>query len=334
VIRLVMPKTGTTEVVDLIRGSVSFKNDLQEDFVALKSDGYPTYHLASVIDDHTMEISHVIRGEEWLSSVPKHIALYKAFGWDMPQFAHLSLLLNPDKTKLSKRQGDVAVADYQKKGYLPEALVNFVAFLGWNPGDEREIFSLDGLASAFSLEKVSKAGAVFNVEKLDWYNKEYIKAMSPGAFAEACLPWLLEARVVTQDSFANKEYRAWLEKALSLEKERVTTLAEIVPALGFVFKQPEFAKELLVWRKGTPEEVAKILPEVRAVIAGVSDWTKAGVEQAVAKFIADKGYTVGSVLWPLRVSLSGQQNSPGPYEIAEVLGQEESLRRLDAALAK
>jgi glutamyl/glutaminyl-tRNA synthetase len=158
--------------------------------------------------------------------------------------------------------------------------------------------------------------------------------VSPGAFAEACLPWLLEARVVTQDSFANKEYRAWLEKALSLEKERVTTLAEIVPALGFVFKQPEFAKELLVWRKGTPEEVAKILPEVRAVIAGVSDWTKAGVEQAVAKFIADKGYTVGSVLWPLRVSLSGQQNSPGPYEIAEVLGQEESLRRLDAALAK
>lgn len=334
VIRLVMPKTGTTEVVDLIRGSVSFKNDLQEDFVALKSDGYPTYHLASVIDDHTMEISHVIRGEEWLSSVPKHIALYKAFGWDMPKFAHLSLLLNPDKTKLSKRQGDVAVADYQKKGYLPEALVNFVAFLGWNPGDEREIFSLDGLASAFSLEKVSKAGAVFNVEKLDWYNKEYIKAMSPGAFAEACLPWLLEAKVVTQDSFSNKEYRAWLEKALSLEKERVTTLAEIVPALSFVFTQPEFVKELLVWRKGTPEEVARILPEVRAVIAGVSDWSKAGIEQAVAKFIADKGYAVGSVLWPLRVSLSGQQNSPGPYEIAEVLGQEESLRRLDIALAK
>lgn len=333
-IRIKMPKTGTTEVKDLIRGDVSFKNDLQEDFVGMKTDGFPTYHLASVIDDHDMEISHVIRGEEWLSSAPKHIQLYNSFGWTPPQFAHLSLLLNPDKSKLSKRQGDVSVADYEKKGYLPEALVNFIAFLGWNPGGEREIYSLPELVQEFSLEKVSKAGAVFNVEKLDWYNKEYIKVMPAEEFLRRAAPFLIQSGLITKEKLADANHVAWLAKAVALEKERVTTLAELPGAITFVFNATPFEAPLLVWRKGTMEEVQKVLPEVRAFAAGLSDWTKTGLEQAIKNWIAEKGYQVGSVMWPLRVSLSGQQNSPGPFEIAEVLGKEETLKRIDVALAK
>lgn len=177
VIRLKMPREGETVFSDLIHSKVSFKNELIDDQVLIKSDGFPTYHLAVVVDDHLMEVTHVIRGEEWVSSTPKHIQLYKYFGWEMPQFAHLPLILNPDKSKLSKRQGDVAVEDYRAKGYLPEALINFIALLGWNPGDERELFTLDELVKEFSLDKVSKAGAVFNLEKLNWYNKEYIKRL-------------------------------------------------------------------------------------------------------------------------------------------------------------
>ncbi len=333
-VRIKMPKTGTTEIKDLIRGDVSFKNDLQEDFVGMKSDGFPTYHLASVIDDHDMEITHVIRGEEWLSSAPKHVQLYNSFGWTAPQFAHLSLLLNPDKTKLSKRQGDVSVAAYQEKGYLPEALINFVAFLGWNPGGEREMYSLSELVQEFSLEKVSKAGGVFNLEKLDWYNKEYIKIMPAEEFLRRAAPWLIQTGLVTEEKLSDANYVVWLAKAVALEKERVTTLAEIPEAIKFIFNVTPFEAPLLVWRKGTPEEVKKVLPEVRAFVAGVSDWSKVGLETVIKNWITEKAYLVGSVMWPLRVSLSGQQNSPGPFEIAEVLGKDETLKRIDAALAK
>ncbi len=175
VVRMKVPDSTVIAFHDLVRGPVEFSSEQMDDQVLLKSDGYPTYHLANVVDDHLMGISHVIRGEEWLSSTPKHVLLYRYFGWDMPQFAHLPLLLNPDKSKLSKRQGDVAVEDYRKKGYLPEALVNFVAFLGWNPGDERELFSKEELVQEFSLERVGKSGAVFNIEKLNWLNAQHLR---------------------------------------------------------------------------------------------------------------------------------------------------------------
>src|SRR3989344_3510288 len=190
VVRLKMPKSGETVFVDMIRGEVRFKNELVDDQVLMKSDGYPTYHFAVVIDDHFMEITHIIRGEEWISSVPKHLQIYKYFGWEVPEMAHLPLLLNPDKSKLSKRQGDVAVEDYMKKGYLPEALVNFVAFLGWNPGTEKEIYSLEELIQDFDLDKVGKTGGVFNIEKLNWYNKQYIKNLSNQELAARAKPWL------------------------------------------------------------------------------------------------------------------------------------------------
>ncbi len=335
VVRLRMPKEGETIAQDMIRGEIRFKNALQEDFIIMKSDAFPTYHLASVVDDHLMEITHVARGDEWVSSLAKHIQLYTYFGWQPPQFAHLPLLLNPDKSKLSKRQGDVAVSDYTNKGYLAEALVNFVAFLGWNPGTEKELYTMDELIKDFNLEKVSKAGAVFNIEKLNWYNKEYIKKLSSDDLLDKAMPWLEQAKLIkSADTNPEHHDEAWLQKVVMLERERITTLADMVEAVKFMFDLPEYSKELLVWRKGTIEEVQKILPELTEFLSTLSQWTKADLEVKIGEWIIAKGYSTGSVLWPLRVALCGQQNSPGPYEIAEVLGKEETLRRLRIAVDK
>jgi len=193
VIRLKVPRSGSITINDIVRGQVEFQNEMIDDQVLIKSDGFPTYHLANVVDDHLMEISHVIRGEEWLISTPKHLLLYQYLGWDPPLFAHLPLLLNPDRSKLSKRQGDVAVEDYRAKGYLPQALINFVALLGWNRGDDQEIFTLDQLIADFSLERVSKSGAVFNQDKLKWMNGLYIRNLTVEQIIEKAKPFLFQA---------------------------------------------------------------------------------------------------------------------------------------------
>jgi len=329
VIRMKMPKDGETVFNDLIRGEVSFKNELVDDQVIMKTDGFPTYHLAVVVDDHFMEITHIVRGEEWLPSTPKHIQLYKYFGWDVPQIAHLPLLLNADKSKLSKRQGDVAVEDYMKKGYLPEAMINFVAFLGWNPGTEKELFTIDELAKEFKIEKINKSGAVFNLEKLDWYNQQYIKKLSNDELAKRAISWFKDAGF----DITNTEF---LAKAISLEKERVITLAELPEAIKFTIKLPDYDGSLLIWKKSTPEEVKKILPELAELLntKSVHDWNKDNLLAAVGEWVKEKGYSNGSVMWPMRVALSGQQNSPGPFEIAEVLGKEECLNRINMAIGK
>lgn len=327
VIRMKMPKDGTTKFKDSIRGNVEFDNKLIDDQILLKTDGYPTYHLAVVVDDYSMKITHVIRGEEWLSSTPKHIQLYKMLGWKPPQFAHLPLLLNPDKSKLSKRQGDVAVEDYIQKGYLPEALINFTAFLGWNPGSEKEIFSLDELSKEFSLEKVNKAGAVFNLEKLNWYNREYLKKMNDSELAERCKILFENKRYETRD-------KKWLEKVVALEKERATTLSEIVEAVRFVFEGIKYPPELLIWKKSTQED-AKIKLQLLYDFLNtksVQKWDKKTLESKIGEWMKEKGFGTGEVLWPMRVALSGQQNSPGPFEIAEVLGKEKALERIKKAI--
>lgn len=335
VVRMKMPKEGVTKFNDLIRGEVAFENKLVDDQVLLKSDGFPTYHLAVVVDDHLMEITHVIRGDEWMSSTPKHLVLYEMFGWQPPLFAHLPLLLNPDKSKLSKRQGDVAVEDYIKKGYLPEAIINFIVFLGWNPGGEREIFSLEELIKEFSLEKVTKSGAVFNLEKLDWYNKEYLKLMPLEKLVEKAKPWLEEAGLL-QNADLRVQDSEWLGKVLALERERVTTLAELPEAVKFVFKLPDYDGKILIWKKSNVEEAKNILQELINSLDtfGVQDWGKAVLEQKIGEWLQEKGYGTGNVLWPMRVALSGQQNSPGPFEIAEVLRKEETINRLKIAIKK
>ncbi len=328
VIRMKMPKEGVTKFNDLIRGQVEFENKLIDDQILLKADSYPTYHLAVVVDDYLMKITHVIRGEEWLSSTPKHIQLYKMLGWKPPQFAHLSLLLNPDKSKLSKRQGDVAVEDYIQKGYLPEALINFTAFLGWNPGSEKEIFSLKELEREFSLEKVNKAGAVFNLEKVNWYNREYLKRMDDKKLAEICRP-MFEKKY----KISNIKYLI-LDKIVALEKERATTINELVDAVQFVFEENKYELKLLAWKKSTLED-AKIKLQLLYNFLNtknVQSWDKKVLESKIGEWMKEKGIGTGEVLWPMRVALSGQQNSPGPFEIAEVLGKEKTLERIKKAI--
>jgi glutamyl-tRNA synthetase len=342
VIRFRMPTEGTTEAEDLIRGHVSFENALLDDFVIMKTDGYPTYHLAHAIDDHLMQTTHVIRGEEWLPSIPKHLALFAAFGWKAPAYAHLPLLLNADRSKLSKRQGDVAVEDYRDKGYLPEALINFVATMGWNPTGDREIYSLEELGTLFDIANVNKGGAVLNVEKLNWINKEYLKALPGERLVALTLPFLKRANLVEEkhgtlvrlDSHEAMS-RDYLAKALSLEQTRVTVLSELPEAIRYLL-EGEYPLEaaLIPWRKSTPaeakERLAAMAQFLRDLPAEAFDSTTT-IEAPTMAFIKEHGWGNGDTLWPTRVALSGRTASPSPFEIIWVLGREESVRRLERA---
>jgi glutamyl-tRNA synthetase len=296
--------------------------------VILKSDGYPTYHLAVVVDDHLMEITHVTRTEEWLPSTPKHILLYEYLGWEPPQWAHLPLLLNSDKTKMSKRKGDVAVEDYIQKGYLPEAIINYLAFLGWNPGGDREFYSLKELIEEFSIEKIHKAGAIFNIEKLNWYNSHYIKQLSLDKLTELCLPYLEKTKLIEiQNSNAK------LKKIISLEQERLEFLSQIGERAKFFFELPVYDKSLLRWKEMTDEQIKKSLRASQKIISGMpeKEFDSAGLKSellAEAEIYPNRG----ELLWPLRVALSGQKNSPPPFEIAEILGKEETIKRMEKAI--
>jgi len=332
VVRMKMPKDGTTNFTDLVRGDVEFKNELIDDQVILKADGYPTYHLAVVVDDHLMGITHVIRGEEWISSTPKHIQLYKAFKWEIPQFAHLSLLVNEKGQKLSKRHGDVSVRDFIDKGYLSQALVNFIAFLGWNPGDEREIFSLDELKKEFTFDKVSKASAVFNLEKLDWYNQQYIREMDIKELTEKCIPYLINEGLITKEDVNEKG--EWLNQVVALEQQRMAKLSDLPTSVGFIFADSlEYDAELLIWKKSTKEETKKNLELLQEFLNNFNDWKLDVLDSKIGEWIKENDLTNGEVLWPMRVALSGQKNSPSPYEIASVLGKEKSLKRMNHAIS-
>lgn len=331
VIRFKMPTDGETEFHDVIRGPVSFKNALLDDHVLLKSDGYPTYHLAAIVDDHLMGITHVIRGEEWLPSTPKHVLLHEAFGWTPPLFAHLPLLLNADRSKLSKRQGDAAVEDYLEQGYLPEAIINFAALLGWNPSGTREIYALDDLVAAFELKDVNSAGAVFNREKLDWLNGKYLRAMPMAEFARRARPFLMsDARCRMSGVLSDEE----LGRLLSLEKERVKTLAELPEATAFLFVDvPEYPAERLLWKGQSKAEAAVRLRAILDLAGELDDtlYTPKDLEERLKALIAENGWGNGDTLWPLRVALSGREKSPGPFEIMAVLGKMKTIRRLEAA---
>ncbi len=333
VIRMKTPREGNTSFVDMVRGKVEFENKLIDDQVLMKSDGFPTYHFAVVIDDHFMEITHVIRGEEWLPSTPKHVLLYQMFGWNAPVFAHLALLVNEQKQKLSKRQGDVSVEDFKAKGYLPEAMINFIAMLGWNPGDERELFSLSELEKEFDFDRVSKAAAVFNREKLNWYNQQYIRKMEPGELVNTCLPYLINAGLIKE----NEDQVQWLEKAILLVRDRMVVLSEAPTMLGFLFAEElEYEANLLVWKKSTKEQSRENLLRVAEFLDSIStnDFTKEILEQKIGEWIKENSLGVGDVLWPMRVALSGEKNSPGPYEIAPVLGKQKTLLRLHSAVER
>lgn len=342
VIRFAVPLEGQTVIDDMVYGQITYDNKVLDDQVIIKSDGFPTYHLAVVVDDHLMEISHVIRGDEWLPSTPKHLLIYQALGWQPTKFAHLPLILNPDKSKLSKRQGDVAVEDFLKKGYLKEALINFVAFLGWNPKTDQELFSLEELIKQFDLAKVNKAGAVLDDNKLDWFNAHYIKKLSANELAEKLKPFWQEADFSAPSPSVGGQGRGFSDEYLSaiaaLEQERLKKLSEIGERTAYFFKQPEYDAGLLVWKKSDVAVTKKILLDLSVLLdqLNTADFTKEKLEAAIKNFIIQNNYDNGSVLWPLRVALTGMEKSPPPFDVAAVLalgvGKQEIISRLQKAV--
>jgi nondiscriminating glutamyl-tRNA synthetase len=323
VIRMKVPEEGSMKFYDVIRGNVTVEYDRIDDQVLIKSDGFPTYHLANVVDDHYMEVSHVIRGEEWLPSLPKHLLLYESLGWNSPVFAHLPLLLNPDKSKLSKRQGDVAVEGYLAKGYLPDALNNFLALLGWNPGDDREIFSMDELIALFSLERVNKAGAVFNTEKLDWMNQQYIQAMEDMAYLKEARQWL-------NSVILNERGDA----ALLTVKSGLTRFDELPEKLGpFVSEPilPEDGQGAEMMAAETTQTVLKMLKEK----VKEQPLEKPADFFPLMKSIQKETGIKGKNLWmPVRIALTGEMHGPELGAIVYYIGREAILHRLETALEK
>lgn len=327
VIRLKVPTEGVCRMQDLVRGVVEIPWAQVDDQVLVKSDGFPTYHLAATCDDHDMEITHVVRGEEWLSSLPKHLYLTEVMGWKAPQYAHLPLLLNPDRSKLSKRQGDVAVEDYLANGYLPEALVNFLALLGWNPTSDREIFTKEELATLFDVSKVNRAGAVFNTEKLDWLNGHYLHQLPEENYLALAQPVLME--VIPEDA-------AQRTRAAKLFHDRAQRVQELPDLVRPWLTDPTPDSALLLWKTQTKEETHERLVRVRAEIALCSEeeiLNLTAIDARLKAWILTQGWGNGEVLWPLRVSLSGAKQSPSPFELLFLLGKDVSLRRIDAAIA-
>ncbi|MCW9065466.1 MAG: glutamate--tRNA ligase [Ignavibacteriaceae bacterium] len=313
---------------DVIRKTVEFDTNNIDDQVLIKSDGYPTYHLANVVDDHLMEISHVIRGEEWLSSTPKHVILYDYFGWEMPVFAHLPLLLNPDKSKLSKRQGDVAVEDYKEKGYLKEALINFVALLGWNYGDDQEVYEMDELIQKFSLERVHKAGAVFNLEKLNWLNFEHLRNKSDNEVLG-----MLKAEI-SKSEFNNNNYiDNYLLKVISAMKERVSFVKEYLTKSPYFFKAPDSYEEQNL-KKRWKEDSAELLLNLKESFEKLTNPSKEDFEKALDEVATNLNVGKGKLIHPLRIAVSGIGDGPGVYDIVSIIGKEETLTRIETALNK
>jgi len=306
---------------DRVRGKVSFSSEVLEDFIIMKSDGWPTYNLAHIIDDHEMDVNLVIRGEEFVPSTPKYILVYEAFGWQHPEYAHNPLTTGKDGKKLSKRHGDTAILDYKKKGYLPEAMTNFLALLGWNPGDGStdEIFSLKELEKRFSIDRVGKAPAVFDLDRLDWINGIYIRNLSVKELTD---------RIIQHKPDLDKIDKGLLEKVVTVEQTRLKTLSAFEEISGFYFDLPDYAPNLLVFKKSSLEATKAGLKAALDMLGGVEWETVTDFEKILAKIVTNNKLNNADVYWPIRVALSGQEKSPSPAELLWVLGKSESLKRL------
>lgn len=345
IIRFKTPPDFEISFIDLIRGKISFNSDtLGGDFSLAKamSDSSlaespikftPLYNLAVVIDDYEMKISHVIRGEDHIPNTPKQILIQHALNIPMPKYAHLPLILGPDKSKLSKRHGAASVMEYHEMGYLPEALVNFLALLGWNSGTEQEIFSLKELIEWFDLNKVGKSGAIWNVDKLDWLNSHYIKNMSTDELTQRIIPYLIKASLTLKDEY-DLEY---IKKIIALEQPRLKRLCEIGEKAAYFFKRPQYQPELLAWRDMLFKDISISLNVSLKTISEISetDFNRENLEKILLKEAERaKNKDKGRLLWPLRMALTGLEKSPGPFEILEILGKQESIRRVEAAIKK
>jgi glutamyl-tRNA synthetase len=335
---------------DLIRGKIEFDSSLFGDFSIAKGLDDPLYNLACVIDDFEMKITHVIRGEDHISNTPKQILIEEALGVSQPQFAHIPLILGPDKRKLSKRHGATSITEYRENGYLPEALVNFISLLSWNPGTEREIFSMPSLIKEFSLEKIQKSGAVFNVDKLDWMNGFYIREKSLKKLTEECIPYLEKSNLIktevafdglpgefyeiveTKEKISLKK----IEKIIGLYQERIKKLSDITELVNYFFKKDlEYDKELLRWKEMEDKEIKNVFKKLKKILSKIKleNWTEQNLTDTLMAE-ADKMESRGQMLWPLRVALTGEKASAGPFEVAAVLDKEKTLERIDFALSK
>ena len=329
-IRQKMPRVGETTFFDVLHGNITIANSELEDQVLLKSDGMPTYNFANVIDDHLMEVSHIIRGTEFITSTPKHVLLYEFFGWELPTFIHLAPVMGKadDGTvsKLSKRHGATSFNDLIEAGYLPEAITNYVALLGWSPKNScQEIFSMDELIKNFSLDGLSKSPAVFDYAKLDWMSGEYFKAMTDENFAAAAEKYFVDFDAPKKIFLA------------SLLKTRVAKLSEIPAMISFLKNLPPFDVELFTNKRNklTPQKSAEILASAIKILEQVDDWSLDALNEKISTFVAQSGLKVGAVMWPLRIALSMQKVTPGGVtEILYLLGKKISLERLNSALEK
>ena len=327
VIRINMPTEGTTTFHDELYGDITVENNELDDMILIKSDGYPTYNFANVVDDHLMGITHVVRGNKYLSSAPKYNRLYEAFGWEIPKYIHCPLITNEDHQKLSKRCGHSSYEDLLDQGFLTEAIVNFVALLGWSPSSDNEIFSLEELVKEFDYHRISKSPAVFDMVKLRWMNGEYMKKMDDDKFYEMALPYLKET--ITKDLD--------FHKIAAMVKTRIEVFPDIKDHVDFFEKVPEYETSMYVHKKmKTNEETSlQVLSEVQPLLQAQEDFSNDALFEMLSAYAKEHGYKVGYVMWPIRTALSGKQMTPaGATEILEVLGKEESLVRIQAAIAK
>lgn len=325
VIRQNNPREGTTTFHDEIYGDITVGNDELDDMILIKSDGFPTYNFANVVDDHLMGITHVVRGNEYLSSSPKYNRLYEAFGWEVPVYVHCPLITDEEHHKLSKRSGHSSYEDLIDQGFITEAVVNFVALLGWSPSDNREIFSLKELIEVFDYHHMSKSPAVFDFGKLKWMNGEYIKAMDFDAFYERALPYLKEAIHKDLD----------LKKIGEMVKTRIEVFPDIPGLVDFFEKLPEYDTAMYTHKKmkTNSETSLAVLKEVLPLLSKQEDYSNDALYQMLCEFVSEKGYKNGYVLWPIRTAVSGRQMTPaGATEIMEILGKEESLKRIQKGI--
>ncbi|HEX8230024.1 MAG TPA: glutamate--tRNA ligase [Chloroflexia bacterium] len=324
-VRMLVPDEGSTAFTDLIRGEISFENRVLDDQIILKSDGLPTYHLAVVVDDHYMEISHIVRAEEWISSTPKHILLFQGLGWELPMFAHLPLLRNTDRTKISKRKNNTSIKWYRQQGYLPEAMVNFLALMGWSMPNGEETFTFEDVQREFTFERVTTSGPVFDLVKLTAINGKYIRLLSDGELYERLLPYLPEGLD-----------EARVRQAVPVIKDRLTRLGEFAELTVYLFgPPPAYDAATLVPKKSTPEAARAALERIRQLLESIAEpWTHEEWEGGMRALAAELGMKAGDAFMVLRVAVTGSQTSPPLFESIEILGKEETLRRVDEALAK
>jgi glutamyl-tRNA synthetase len=328
-IRLAVPLDGETSFHDEVRGEITYQNAVVDDYVLLKTDGWPTYHLASVVDDHAMRISHVLRGDDWIATTPVHILLYRALRYPLPKFAHFPQIHGPDRARFGKRHGAQGALEYREQGYLPEAMINFLALLGWAPGDDREIMSREEMVQAFDLAQVSRNPAIFDVQKLDWMNGVYIRQLPIEELVERALPFLQKAGLLP-DPLSDAD-RAYVAQVLALEQERMKRLSEAPELTEFFFREEPIYEEKAVRKWLARDSTPAVLQATAAALRAVEPWEMERVESAVRGVIERLGVNAGEVIHPVRVAATGRTVGPGLFETLAVLGRDRVLRRLEAA---